>query len=184
MSRFALAINLSAYFLRRKSFLPKSENVIFTSPVVPQESRTLRQRASSLIPSVSPKKISPPSPKERQLVLTSNRILCLKLKSEKETTVKHEILFGGKRSSVEPKGERQFAVHGVSKSRIYSLTWKLRRSLVRKDLCIHSRRSRPSFPMDSTDRRSNGRSTRSTSDTTLRIVHSRYPHPSCISHGH
>ncbi|KZS98380.1 kinase-like protein [Sistotremastrum niveocremeum HHB9708] len=104
-----------------KSFLPKSENVIFTSPVVPQESRTLRQRASSLIPSVSPKKIPPPSPKERQLVLTSNRILCLKLKSEKETTVKHEILFGGKRSSVEPKGDRQFAVHGSGKTFAYTV---------------------------------------------------------------
>jgi 3-phosphoinositide dependent protein kinase-1 len=87
--------------------LSPTETVVLSTSVVPRP--TFRQRASSII-SVSPIKLPAPPIKRRQLVLTSERLLCLKLKDGRPPTIKAEIPLTTKHLLVERKSEKEFTV--------------------------------------------------------------------------
>lgn len=108
----------------RSHLLHPGEKVLFNSIV---ESRKPRRRASRLLPMATP-----PKPKTRLLVLTTNRLICLKLRPKGGVSIKSELgLRAGDKpgkekekerekemrcilSSVEPKGETEFVVFTVS----------------------------------------------------------------------
>lgn len=106
---------LSASLLR----LSEGEKIIFSSPI---EERTLRRRASRLLPPVVASAINKP----RQLVLTNKRLFCVKQKRAGIVKIKSDLLLksvSGTRegkvalkdiraviSGVEGRGDREFSV--------------------------------------------------------------------------
>lgn len=86
------------------------------------ETRTLRRRASRLLPIPIP--VAPIRPKTRELILTNRRLFCLKHKSRGDLSVKSEFLLRPEKSkeretrsvvtTVELKSEREFIVLTVS----------------------------------------------------------------------
>jgi len=106
------------------SVLLPGEILLFNSTV---EARSLRRRASRLLPIP----VSPSKPKTRSLILTTHRLVCLKIRHKgRGITVKSDFtiraLDKGKEKdsrsivSVEPKGEREFVVLTLSKSHSYA----------------------------------------------------------------
>jgi 3-phosphoinositide dependent protein kinase-1 len=73
----------------------------------------LRQRASSIIPSVIPAVAPRRTHKKKKLLLTSERLLCLKLKENRPPVIKAEFVFDVKGITVERKGDKDFIVHCV-----------------------------------------------------------------------
>jgi|SRR5882762_10296325 3-phosphoinositide dependent protein kinase-1 len=105
---------------RRSSLLLPEEKIQFTSRV---EARPMRRRASRLIPIT----VSPLKPKIRQLILTTHRLVCVKMRERGVLSKKCELVFqgaaaasssvnaGGKDSrafvmGVETKTDREFMV--------------------------------------------------------------------------
>ncbi|KAF8891705.1 kinase-like domain-containing protein [Infundibulicybe gibba] len=111
--------------------LPEGETIVFNSTV---EARTLRRRASRLIPLP----VSPSKPKNRQLILTNRRLLCLKLRRKgpvDSISVKSELTLRASEklkekdkeresrgivANVERKGDKEFVVLTSSKSYSYA----------------------------------------------------------------
>ncbi|KAJ7594723.1 kinase-like protein [Mycena floridula] len=108
--------------------LADNETVLCRSDV---EVRSLRRRASRLIPIPVP----PIKPKNRELILTTRRLFCVKYKSPEILNIKTELSLRSDRpkdtiSTVELKGEREFVVltsskayHYATRDRETALTW-------------------------------------------------------------
>jgi len=114
------------------SLLFPNEKILFTSQV---ETRCVRRRASRLIPlAVSPLKL-----KNRQLILTSHRLVCVKQRDRRDLSVKSELAFmdpisisvvtnGKEKDSrtfvvgVETRAEKEFVILTSSKSQAFTTT--------------------------------------------------------------
>lgn len=104
--------------LNRASVLLPDEKIVFKGAV---EERALRRRASRLIPI----QVSPLKPKNRQLILTSHRLVCVKQRGRGVLSIKHELLTQSTQDpsskdkshiiSVEPKSSKEFVVMTVSR---------------------------------------------------------------------
>jgi 3-phosphoinositide dependent protein kinase-1 len=102
------ALKLNTWFQQ----ISPDEIPILTTDV---ESRVgLRERASSIIPSVIPSVTPRRTMKKKKLLLTSERLIYLKVKENQPPIIKTEIFFDMKGITVERKGEREFIVHCVS----------------------------------------------------------------------
>lgn len=123
--------------LCRTSVLLPNEKIVFSGPV---EERALRRRASRLIPI----QVSPLKPKNRQLILTNHRLVCVKQRDRGVISVKHELLAQAPKIAsakdkhhivaVEAKASKEFVVLTVSTSTflnlktakfIYVLVWQV-----------------------------------------------------------
>lgn len=104
--------------------LPEDELVVYRSEV---DVRSLRRQASRLLPIPIP--VARPRSRERELILTNRRLFCLKRKSTADITIKSEFFLRPQKtkekdnrnviSTVELKGECEFAVVTTSKSHHY-----------------------------------------------------------------
>lgn len=103
----------------------QGETILHQSTV---EVRTLRRRASRLLPIPIP--VAPTKPKTRELILTNRRLFCLKHKSPMDLSIKSEFLLRSEKlkeketrsvvTTVELKGEREFVVLTTSKTHHYA----------------------------------------------------------------
>jgi len=118
LDRDLAALQLNSWFDR----LLSDEIAIWTSEVETPRSG-LRQRASSIIPSVIPAAVAPRrTHKHTKLVLTSERLLCLKVKENRPPTIKTEIVFDSNKGvMVEKKGDKDFVIHCAGKAHPFSV---------------------------------------------------------------